>query len=122
MPGLGLAWTGDTGVMLRWVNWLARGLGFAWVGVVTFVISPPHGAYALPVQVAGYCLAGLGVLGWILADVRPLPGRLGAAGIPLLLGLIAVGHRLRVGGGRRRHLPGHLRLRGHAGRRGRLPA
>jgi len=91
MPGLGLAWTGDTGVMLRWVNWLARGLGFAWVGVVTFVISPPHGAYALPVQVAGYCLAGLGVLGWILADVRPLPGRLGAAGIPLLLGLIAVG-------------------------------
>ena len=91
MSGLGLAWTGDTGVMLRWVNWLARGLGFAWVGVVTFVISPPHGAYALPVQVAGYCLAGLAVLGWILADIRPLPGRLGAAGIPLLLGLIAVG-------------------------------
>jgi signal transduction histidine kinase len=90
MSGLGLAWTGDTGVMLRWVNWLARGLGFAWVGVVTFVISPPHGAYALPVQVAGYGLAGLGVLGWILADIRPLPGRLGAAGIPLFLGLIAV--------------------------------
>ena len=89
MSGLGLAWTGDTGVMLRWVNWLARGLGFAWVGVVMFVISPPHGAYALPVQVAGYCLAGLGILGWIAAECRQPPGRLGA-GLPLFLGIIAV--------------------------------
>jgi signal transduction histidine kinase len=100
MSGLGVTWTGDTGDMLRWVNWLARGLGFAWVGVVTFVISPPHGAYALPVQVAGYCLAGLGSLGWIAAEARQPPGRLGA-GLPLFLGIIAVatGFASAAGGG-----------------------
>src|SRR6185437_12139171 len=89
MSGLGATWTGDTGDMLRWVNWLARALGFAWVGVVMFVISPPHGAYALPVQVAGYCLAGLGILGWIAAELRQPPGRLGA-GLPLFLAIIVV--------------------------------
>jgi signal transduction histidine kinase len=76
--------------MLRWVNWLARGLGFAWIGVVMFVVSPPHGPYVLPVQVAGYCLAGLAIAGWIWVDMRPCSGLLEAAGLPLLLGIIAV--------------------------------
>jgi signal transduction histidine kinase len=91
MSGHGLAWAGeDTGDMLRWVNWLARILGFAWIGVVMFVVSPPHGSYVLPVQVAGYCLAGLAIAGWIWVDTRPRSGLLGAVGLPLFLGLLAV--------------------------------
>jgi len=89
MSGLGLAWTGDTGVMLRWVNWLARGLGFAWIGVVMFVISRPHHADLVQVQVAGYVLAGLALAGWFVADTRARAGRSGAAVIPWMLGLMA---------------------------------
>jgi hypothetical protein len=63
--------TGDTGDMLRTVNWVARALGFAWLGVLAFLISPPHGPSAAPVQIAGYCLLGLGLLAWALIDVHP---------------------------------------------------
>jgi hypothetical protein len=48
-----LAWPSDTGVMLSTLNWVARGLGFAWVGVLAFVLIPPHGTLNLAVQIAG---------------------------------------------------------------------
>jgi hypothetical protein len=54
--------------MLRTVNWVARILGFAWIGVLAFVLAPPHGALNLPVQIAGYCLAGVGQLAWGVLD------------------------------------------------------
>ena len=44
------------------VNWLANVLGFAWLGVLAFVISPPGEPFAEPVQIAGYGLLGLALL------------------------------------------------------------
>jgi hypothetical protein len=43
---------------LRTVNWLTRALGFAWLGVLAFVLAPPPGGAALVVQVVGYSLLG----------------------------------------------------------------
>jgi hypothetical protein len=57
--------------MLSTLNWVARGLGFAWVGVVAFVLVPPHGTLNLAVQIAGYCLAGAAALAWMLMDTHP---------------------------------------------------
>ena len=47
--------------MLRTVNWSARALGLAWVGVAAFAILPPRAPFALPVQIAAYALLGLGL-------------------------------------------------------------
>jgi signal transduction histidine kinase len=81
----------ESGVMLRWVNWVARGLGFLWVGVLAFVVYPPPGGGALAVQAAGYSAAGLGLAAWtVLEGVRraaPYRGRL----LPAVLGVIAAG-------------------------------
>jgi len=77
-------------VMLRTVNWAARGLGFAWIGLLAFVLSPPHGPYAVPVQTAGYCLLGLGLLAWTAIDLHPAAKRYHAQALPVILGVIAV--------------------------------
>ena len=50
--------------MLRTVNALARALGFAWLGLLAFLIAPPSAPYALPVQVACYAVLGLALLAW----------------------------------------------------------
>ena len=76
--------------MLRTVNHVARGLGFAWLGVLAFVLAPPHAAY-LPAQIAGYCLLGAGQLAWVLLDFAPAAMRHRSAGLPVVLGVIAVG-------------------------------
>jgi signal transduction histidine kinase len=77
--------------MLRMVNWVARTLGFAWVGVLAFVLAPPHGALNLPVEIAGYGLAGAALLTWALLDFYPdaMPDR--ALALPVALGTMAVG-------------------------------
>jgi signal transduction histidine kinase len=77
--------------MLRTVNWVARILGFAWVGVLAFVLAPPHGALNLPVQIAGYALAGAGQLAWGLLDFHPDAAPYRPRALPVALGVMAVG-------------------------------
>jgi signal transduction histidine kinase len=77
--------------MLRTLNWVARTLGFAWVGVLAFVLAPPHGALNLPVQIAGYCLAGVGQLAWALLDLYPDAAPYRTRALPVALGVMAVG-------------------------------
>ena len=77
--------------MLRTVNHVARGLGFAWVGVLAFVLARPHGASHLAVQIAGYCLVGAAQVAWALLDFQPAASRHRAAGLPVVFGVIAVG-------------------------------
>jgi signal transduction histidine kinase len=89
------------------VNWLARALGFAWVGVLAFVIAPPTGrsgapvAFAEPVQVAGYSLLGLGLLVWALIEAHPSAARYRTPGLAVVLGAMAVaaGFASAAGGG-----------------------
>ena len=77
--------------MLRTVNWVARTLGFAWVGVLAFVLAPPHGALNLPVQIAGYCLAGAGQVAWGVLDLYPGAAPARTRLLPAALGVMAVG-------------------------------
>jgi signal transduction histidine kinase len=101
------AWPPDTGRMPRTVNWLARAVGFAWLGPLAFLIAPPRepsGAavpFAVPVQAAGYCLLGLGLLAWLLIDLHPRAARDRAWWFPVILGVIAVaaGFASAAGGG-----------------------
>ena len=85
-----LACPGNTGNMQRRVNWLARGLGYAWVGLLAFLIAPAHGAFAVPVQAASYCLLGLGLVAWMLIDVQPATARHRIQALSVVLGVIAV--------------------------------
>ena len=81
----------ETGVMLRWVNWVARTFGFLWVGLLAFVFYPPAGGAALAVQTVGYSAAGVGLAAWIALEgvrrVTPYRRRL----LPAVLGVIAAG-------------------------------
>jgi signal transduction histidine kinase len=77
--------------MQRRVNWAARALGFAWIGLFTFLIAPPHGSLAMAVQVAGYSLAAAGIAGWSLSDLPSAAARYRAWLLPAALGAIAVG-------------------------------
>ena len=91
----------DTGDMPRTVNWLARVLGFVWLGLLAFLIAPVHGPFAVPVQVAGYCLLGLGLVAWAVIDVHPATARDHAWVVSVVRGVIAVGAGVAcaVGGG-----------------------
>jgi signal transduction histidine kinase len=73
------------------VNWLARALGFAWIGLFTFLIAPPHGSLAAAAQTAGYALAGAALLAWTLLDARPAAARYRPRLLPVALGALAVG-------------------------------
>ena len=75
--------------MLHTVNWLARSLGFAWAGLLTFALIPPHGPLAVPLQAGGYALLGLSFLAWALLDLHPAGARY-PWGLPLVLGVMAV--------------------------------
>jgi signal transduction histidine kinase len=88
--GVGLGGAGDTGDMLRTVNWVARALGFAWLGVLAFLISPPHGPSAAAVQIVGYCLLGLGLLAWALVDLLPAAQRQHTRWLVMILVVIAL--------------------------------
>ena len=77
--------------MLRTVNHVARGLGFAWVGVLAFVLARTHGTSHLAVQIAGYCLVGAAQVAWAVLDFQPAASRHRAAGLPVVFGVMAVG-------------------------------
>jgi signal transduction histidine kinase len=77
--------------MQRTVNWVARTLGFAWIGLFTFLIAPPHGSLAMAVQIAGYSLATAGIAGWSLSDLRGAAARYQAWLRPVALGALAFG-------------------------------
>jgi signal transduction histidine kinase len=77
--------------MQRTVNWLARTLGFVWVGLFTFVIAPPHGSLAMAVQIAGSALATAGMVGWFLSDLAGAADRYRAWLLPAALGALAIG-------------------------------
>jgi signal transduction histidine kinase len=100
-PGLtrGTACRADTGGMLRTVNWVARGLGFAWLCVLAFVLAPPHGTLNAPVQVAGYCLVGATLLAWTVLDLRPAAARHRDRWLPVILGVMAVGAGIAAAAG-----------------------
>jgi signal transduction histidine kinase len=76
--------------MLTAVNWVARGLGFTWIGVLSFVLIPPKPASALAVQVVGYAIAGLGLLTLALIDLQPKAVRYRATAWPVILGVVGV--------------------------------
>jgi signal transduction histidine kinase len=75
---------------MRTLNWTVRGLGFAWVGVLAFVLIPPHGTLNLVVQIAGYCLAGAAALAWVLMDTHPAATRYRGRWLAVTLGVMAV--------------------------------
>ncbi len=85
--------------MPQTVNWLARTLGFAWIGLFTFLIAPPHGSLNAAVQIAGYTLAAAGLAGWILSDMPRAAARYRAWLLPGALGAIAVGTGLASSAG-----------------------
>jgi signal transduction histidine kinase len=85
--------------MPRTVNWVARILGFVWVGLFTFLIAPPHGSNATAVQIAGYSLAAAGLVGWSLSDLPNAAARYQAWLLPVAFGAIAVGTGIACGAG-----------------------
>lgn len=85
--------------MLRTVNWIARAAGFAWLGILAFILAPPHEPFALPVQVVGFCLVGAGLLAWTLTDLHPAAARHRSRSLPVMLGVIAVSAGFASGAG-----------------------
>ncbi len=85
--------------MLRTVNWLTRVLGFAWLGLLAFVLAPAHGRAAVLTQAAGYCLLGLALLAWALIDVHPAAARYHGRALTVILGVMAVATGLAAGAG-----------------------
>jgi signal transduction histidine kinase len=77
--------------MQRTVNWLARALGFVWIGLFTFLIAPPHGSLAMAVQIAGYSLAAAGIAAWSLSDLPSAAARYQAWLRPVAMGALAFG-------------------------------
>ena len=92
-------WLGDTGTVLRTVNVLARAAGFAWLGVLAFVIAPPKGPAAVAVQIAGYSLVGAGLLAWTLLGPPPVAERFRVSLLPVALAVMAVGAGIAAGAG-----------------------
>ena len=85
--------------MLRTVNWLARGLGFAWLGLLAFLLAPAHQPGAVAVQAAGYCLLGVALLAWALLEMNPLAARQHHRALTVLRGVIAVASGFAAGAG-----------------------
>jgi signal transduction histidine kinase len=85
--------------MLRTVNWLARGLGFAWLGLLAFLLAPPHGAAATLVQVAGYCVLGVALVTLALLEARPGAARHHDLALTVIRGVTAVATGVACGAG-----------------------
>jgi signal transduction histidine kinase len=85
--------------MPRMVNWLARALGFAWLGLLAFLLAPAHERAAVLIQVAGYCLVGLALLAWALIDAHPAAARYHDWALAVILGVIAVAAGFASGAG-----------------------
>ncbi len=84
---------------MRTVNSVARILGFAWLGVLAFVISPPSGLAATLVQAVGYTVAALAVVAWTLLDFSPRAARHRERVLPVLCGVIAAATGVAAGAG-----------------------
>jgi signal transduction histidine kinase len=86
---------------MRMVNWPARGLGFAWLGLLTFVIAPTHGPVATVAQIVCYAVAGLAFAGWALTDLHPALAPHRDRVLPVLFGVLAAatGFASSAGGG-----------------------
>jgi len=92
--------------MPRSVNWVIRASGLVWIGLLTFLV-PARGAsghllpYALPVQIAGYCVLVLTFLAWALVDYHPAAARHFSRWLAVILGVMAVaaGFASPAGGG-----------------------
>src|SRR5215472_6977021 len=80
----------DTGIMLRTVNWVTRALGFAWLGLLAFLLAPPHGTAATLVQAAGYCLLGLALVAMALMEAHPVAARYHDRALTVIRGVITV--------------------------------
>src|SRR5580704_13232523 len=85
--------------MSRRLNWVARALGFAWLGVFTLFIAPPSGPIRTTVQIAGYGVAAAAFLVWAMIDLRPALAGYQARLLPALIGVIAVGSGVACGAG-----------------------
>ena len=87
---------------VNWVNWLARTLGYVWLGLLAFLVAPPTAPFALPTQIAGYVLLGLALLAWTVTEAYPpAAARYGTWALPVVRGVIAVaaGFACAAGGG-----------------------
>lgn len=85
--------------MPRTVNWLARALGFAWLGLLAFLLAPAPERAAVLTQVAGYCLVGLALLAWALIDAYPAAARYHDRALAVILGVIAAAAGFASGAG-----------------------
>jgi len=86
--------------MLRTVNALARALGFAWLGLLAFLIAPPSAPSAVPVQIACYAVLGLALLAWTVLEASPAAAvRYPAWALPVLRGVIAFASGFAAGAG-----------------------
>jgi signal transduction histidine kinase len=76
------------------LTWPIRVFCFALVGILTFLLQP-QGATAVRAQLAGYLVAGAGLLAWALMDMYGGAARHRSAGryrgwvLPVILGVIA---------------------------------
>jgi signal transduction histidine kinase len=84
---------------VRTVNWVSRTLGFAWLGVLAFVIYPPSGLAATVVQAAGYTVAALALVAWTLLDFWPRAAQHRTRSLPVLCGVIAAAAGAAAGAG-----------------------
>jgi signal transduction histidine kinase len=73
---------------LTGLNAFVRVVGYAWLGVVAFVIFPPHDTAAARVQATCYGVVGLAIVALTVIDLRRPAAR--SRWQPVLLGLIAV--------------------------------
>jgi signal transduction histidine kinase len=92
-------WPGDTGAVLRTINLLARAAGFAWLGVLAFVLAPPKDPAAVALQIAGFSLVGAALLVWTLLGPSPVAGRYRAGLLPVVLVVMGVGAGFAAGAG-----------------------
>jgi signal transduction histidine kinase len=74
---------------MQTVNWLARGLGFAWIGVFTFAVAPAHDPVATLVQIVGYTVTALAFAAWALVDVHPAAAPHQGRALPVIFGVMA---------------------------------
>jgi signal transduction histidine kinase len=83
---------GRTGAVLplTGLNAFVRVVGYAWLGVVAFVIFPPHDTAAAWVQASCYAFAGAAIVALTVIDLRPAAAPVRSRWQPVLLSLIAV--------------------------------